>query len=683
MNLYRTFQWFSGGLGWSPLSELWQVDGLARTYRDPSIPTLPLEDPPVGEIKRSPTIQQGPGPRSINPITVTNLLITTLAVLAAAAPFKARSEVVSPDHRQRAVVATQQHNLLTSTLAGVVDTTVKRDPLLAQQHRKRDVVDTTRGMPVQLRPVAAVALPPGKAFYVAPQPVRWLPSDESAGTPKTLYGDATRPANNGPSISVALPRALGDDTSQAQPPTLRAVVAPLPPGRTVQLAPQRPPYQQEALLHRPDVDASAQAPTPLPPGATIQIAPPLPRNVADTSRGTPSTLLPVVVAAMPPGRAVSLPPISSEWQATPLSWRPEGAPAVDTGPLPVGQQSSIAPPKLKWLPADESAGTPKPLYIDDQIPGSNLYEQVSAPDAKRVVVDTSQSSPRALLPVVVAAAPPGKASHVNVPERKWLPAEESQGIPKPLQPDATQPFVTSTIAPPDARRTLSDTSSDAWPLLASVAAPALPVGQSSRSDFMRVPLCPGDTSRGTPLPLWTAIPPAPPIVNAPPAGPVHAVFLTSDSTRGTPKTLTQDAQTPIGKASAVSTPCERRIPADTTAGTSAALLVPLPPVVNLPYPTPDAVRRVADTSQSAYALAHPLPPLPIGKVSYVAAPRFAWQVVDTSQSKAFQLGDGIPSIVTTPGPAGGGFRRPFHDYVRSRSPDTHRGSSPNTRRGRR
>lgn len=478
------------------------------------------------------------------------------------------------------------------------------------------------------------------------------------------------------------PAQVVDTTPRGQPLTLRGVaVQALPVGKAAPAIALAPVHALPGTTAGMPLTLRAAVVQALPPGEASHVGTPAAWRIqSDTTEGQPLTLLTPPASALPPGRGLFVAPSQRPHQRATLAWRPEGAPAVDTGPLPIGAQSSMAPPKLKWLPAEESAGTPKTLYIDDTYASTTLTE--SAPSLRRPGADTSQGAWALTHPAAAVPLPPGEAVHVASLPRPWIVVAASQSswiLRIPAQ--AAPPGEAAYAAPPRALWQVVDTS-QGLPCVLQLAAQALPPGEASYvapPDQRRAVV---DTTRGQPAPLQFIQVPLP-VGQAAHVATPDARRAVVDTTQRTPKALTQDAQAPVGEASYVSTPRELRIFSETSASTPVAITgapVP-PPIVNLQQTAPDRVRRVTDTTQSAWAVTHPLPPLPPGKVSFVGAPRWVWLNGSTTYESPQVAIQAVP-VAGTFGPAGYGYQRPRIHVHRPASPDSARPGSPNTRRGR-
>lgn len=671
----------AGGTRWTRESQLQWSQESVRAAGEPLPVQLPAASTDgvrgplsVGRRERSPQ-------HFLSVFVAASLLTTTLAGGVAPSDAQARTPTFSLKQERTLHQVADTSRGMPATLRMVVAAAlpVGESAPTVLPSRRATLAATDAGQPLALKGAAIAAIPPGEAsFASAPASLRVLAST-SASTPKPLTLDAQLPVGEAAHVGTPRERRVVSDTAEGQPLTLQAPPAAPPPGQMAWVQTPTRFSQQTVRMHRADSPAAA-APE-LPPGKTAQLAPQArPHLPADGTADQP-VVLKTPIAAPPPGRAVHVAPATYRWQATPILWRRLGTPAVDTGPLPVGQQSSIAPPKLKWLPADESAGTPKPLYIDDTYACTNLCD--SAPTLRRPGPDTSQGSWALTHPAAAVALPPGESLQLAPPARQWTLAAWSQSawpltVPAQALPPGEASFVAAPRAvwrvvdtsqsqpgtlrlvlasvPPgtalqvaalDQRRVLADTSQEAYPLLQPAVVPALPAGASSFT--------------ATPRQLWAVV----------------------DTSQETPKTLTADAQLPVGEASAVSTPRERRIASETSSSTPVAITgapVP-PPIVNLPYPVPDRVRPVADTSQSAWAVTHPLPPLPPGKVSFVGAPRWVWLNGSTTYESPPVAIQNV-AVGGIPGPAGHGYQRVRIHLHRPGMTDTARPRSPNTRRGR-
>jgi hypothetical protein len=468
-----------------------------------------------------------------------SLLLTTLIPGIVASTDVTRGPLLQSQKTQPQVVATQQHNLLTSTLEDVA-------------------------------PVVAPFVPP---VHVVPA---WLPringeTSQGRALPAVVVVAPFVPA---PHAGPALPSRILGDTSQGLPYTLRTYVPPVastdvtrgPLVQGVKRPPQviaRPQHNVTATLPtaavvppfipaphiapvRPvRVNADTNLPNPLrivpntQPVASVQwfdSAPQRVREVSNTSKSTPPTLLVVVVA-------------------------PPFVPAVHSAPV-----------RAQWLPASTARGTPKSLTADTQLPLRTLHH--TPPDRVRPVTDTSRGT---ALVLRVAPIPPFVPPPHFGPQRfPWLPADTTQDIPKTLTADAVPPHKNPQIFAPDRVRPVRDTSQGTGlGLRAAVVPPFVPPQHLAP---LRVKWLPTDSTKGTPKPLIadgvapfslpqrfqpdrvrpvvdtsqstglglrSVVIVVPPIV--PPAhfAPARLIFQPADSTRGSAKVLSADAVPPF------------------------------------------------------------------------------------------------------------------------------------------
>ena len=227
----------------------------------------------------------------------------------------------------------------------------------------RPVYDTSRGSAIE-----EIQPPLVNAPWFAPQRYPWLPADTSKSVAKALYADLYAAFFNPPLYQIDPVRSVYD-TSRASPIELAQTPIANPPW----FAPQRFWWQP--------ADTSAATPKPLysdlfaarvdAPQFVVDAI----RPVADTSRSTPTVLIPV-----------QAPFIAEPW---------------------------CPPLRFFWQPADTSQSTPKVAYAD-------LNRAIAPPpsyqvDRIRPVVDTSQSTPLA----ITAAPTPFHVLPQPAPTRYW------------------------------------------------------------------------------------------------------------------------------------------------------------------------------------------------------------------------------------------------------------------------
>jgi hypothetical protein len=235
------------------------------------------------------------------------------------------------------------------------------------------------------------------------------------------------------------------------------------------------------------------------------------------------------------------------------------------------------------------------------------------------------------LAVVAAVLPPGQQATASSPALQRSVVDTSHGTPKPLLADAQLPFLVLQQTPPDRQRPVVDTThGTAKTLIADAQAP---VGQQPAFAPIALTRTVVDTSRGQPITLQVIVPPAPFFV-LPHQPPAKSWWQPADSTHGTPKTLTADAQLPVQNLQL--TPPDRVRPVvDTSQSTPESLL----PVAAVPLPIGQASfvglqrfwHQPPDTSQSTQRTLDSVP-LPVGQASFVGLQRFWFQPADTSQS---------------------------------------------------
>lgn len=207
---------------------------------------------------------------------------------------------------------------------------------------------------------------------------------------------------------------------------------------------------------------------------------------------------------------------------------------VAAAPFLVNQfQAPQHPAHQLYLNDDTSAGTPKTLTADKQLPFQNY--QHTAPDRVRAVTDTTQDTPKTLT------------------GDKQLPVQNYQHTA------------------PDRPRPVTDTTQDSVQLYA-VLPPAPPFYNVPGYQLDRVrPVT--DTTRGTPKTL--AADAQLPVFNYQHTPP-DKVRPVTDTTHGTPKTLYADAQLPVFNYQ--HTAPDRIRPVTDTSQRSQGLLIPIQPL---------------------------------------------------------------------------------------------------------
>ena len=353
-------------------SGLWTVSDTTKGAPQGLLDVVVVADTTV---LRSPTYQQGKSQPEVAALPVGNLLLTTLAGQPEVAPF-------------------------VPTLSQGVD-------------RVREQSETSRGTPKTLEQA------PFSVAVAAAVDARRAVSDTTRGTPKPLIQDAQLPVFVAPYFGPNEPRLASRqvvDTSRGTP---------------------------KGLIE------DAQFPARVP----HHTSPDRVRAVTDTTRGTPKALtedaqLPFRVLAQTPPDATR--PVVDTSVKQPITLQ------VIVPPAPVAVAPHHAPIRFWWQPQDSSAGTPKPLYADAQLPFVVLAQ--TAPDRSRPVVDTSQRQP-ITLQTVLQPIPVGTVVPHFLPYRFWWqPLDGSAGTPKGLYADAQLPFPAMQQVPPDSVRPVTDTS---------------------------------------------------------------------------------------------------------------------------------------------------------------------------------------------------------------------------------
>jgi hypothetical protein len=329
-----------------------------------------------------------------------------------------------------------------------------------------------------------------------------------------------------------------------------------------------------------------------------------------------------------------------------------------------------APPGAHWgtplvdarariaVNANTSAGMPKTLYADKQLPVRNpaWVPPGAQPRAGWLPANTSAGTALGLKTVIVPP-PAGTVAPFLGPQRFWWqPPNDSRGTPKTLIFDAQLPVRNPPIPLVDDWRAVTDTSRGTPVELFPVIAAALPPGTET----------------------WVSVP--------------TYLWKTADTSAGTPKTLIRDAQAPVFNPAWVppnAAPVAGWIPANTSAGTALglkAVIVPVPvgtvapflgpqrfwwqppdescgmpktlfadaqlPIRNPIYNAPDLVRSVVNTAQSAYPLTHVvvLVPLPPGDATPTFLPQWTWINANTTVQTNFVLPPILPPPTLGPPP---------------------------------
>jgi hypothetical protein len=226
--------------------------------------------------------------------------------------------------------------------------------------------------------------------------VQWLPANTSLGTPKTLFSDPAvgDPGYTTPQPSLPWRKWLPANTSAGTPKPLYADES-FAPSQSEWPPLQRRPvrftntsFQNKAVLPEPvagDPFVSKQ----------ISSAPPLkPALFSPSEKGTFPALFPVEAAPFP-GSAFTAP------QAKPRSLNQPTEKGTFPPTFPVAENprvqsySFVAPVRVKWLPADTSAGMPKNL--DHEFAPANI-ETIPIPRANARLTNTSYRNATLLTP---------------------------------------------------------------------------------------------------------------------------------------------------------------------------------------------------------------------------------------------------------------------------------------------
>jgi hypothetical protein len=231
---------------------------------------------------------------------------------------------------------------------------------------------------------------------------------------------------------------------------------------------------------------------------------------ADTSHGTPKTLLPpdprqrFLALHLPPQSKPGLYPYQDTTQDQPLTLKAPPAPFTIAPPL--------VPQLHWWQPRDSSAGIPKTL-LEELRTAPFVVLQQEAIDRAFGVTDTSRGTPETLFPVAVVANPFPTAPQPCTPQNQWQPADSSASVPKTLKDEATLPFGVLQQTPPDRVRPVTDTSVGSSPSLLTTPLPPVGKAEVGLAYFLRQP---ADTSQGLAL-ILTAAGNVDRVVTVPPA----------------------------------------------------------------------------------------------------------------------------------------------------------------------
>lgn len=416
--------------------------------------TTTLSVPPSTDVIRGPTVQQS---KTIPPpVTVAqppNLLTSTLAVTVAAPPI---FTVVQPSLQWIKWLSADSSRGTAKTLFDDAQLPIGDLPQWDAPDWQHQVSSTPQGSPLVLRDVI---VPP---FTVEPHFVPAVPQrvldDTTAGMVVEL-----RPTPFVPAVWQGVqryPRGVSDTTRgainvDAQAPIGEAAAwAPIALVRNVVDTTQEQPVTLQTVV---------VASTAVTRGLAFAKAPTAVRNVEDTSQGSALTLQvvapPVVVSQGPSTQR-------RPWQPADTS-QESGKVLIPDAQLPVGESATWAPvalvrnvvdttqkqpitlqvivvpppivnavgygPVHRWFqPFDGSEGTAKVLIPDQQFPvGENV--QLTPPDRRRPVADTSGSTPVGLFPDVL---PIGESVWIGPHRVPVLPADTTRGAYATFYPPA-------------------------------------------------------------------------------------------------------------------------------------------------------------------------------------------------------------------------------------------------------
>lgn len=676
MDLFR-LGWKSGGLVWDALNQLWQADSKERSTRNPQVPTMALESPaPFGNLcySRLPALI----PLAIGAVFIAPNLVARTAA-AAAPPVVNLPTLSAPDHRSlpatsespnlvlrhgvgvvtvirpatfgqrqgpRQVIAIQQPNVTAATLSLVAvpdpfipvqhitlpaprwqnpflfpnlalsspDTTVFRDPLYGRQYGPRQVVAAQQSPNLLATTLSAVAVAPFiPVSQATPTSARWQPANTSTSSAKPLIDDAQIPVSYETTGTPLRYPFLPDDTSIGVPKTLIAdaqlpVFVP-----SSQVIPELQWILSSTTTYQPLTLAAVVAPFITPTHVSPQVRRDQPIN---TSAGTPKTLiadtqLPVFVT---PPQAVSR-----------LQWPPSSTTTYQPLTLvaaPIIVPAHLSPQARRDQPINTSAGTPKTLIVDTQLP---IFVPQST-NIQRLSLSSSTSSYQPL-PLVVIAAPFFSPQLANLQRPLGQPVNTSAGTPKTLIADRQLPFAASQLVSVQRLRWVPSNTTTYQPLtLVVIVAPFVPSAHASPQALHGQV---ANTSAGTPLtliadvPLTSTIYVSPQLLRGQPintsAGtpktliddaqapffvvphfaPIRHWFQPQHFNYGTSKTLIEDAQLPFVTPLNNLVPQLQWLPSNTTAYQPLPLSVVIPPFVSaLTSSVQQPCRQVIDTSAS-------------------------------------------------------------------------------------
>lgn len=286
----------------------------------------------------------------------------------------------------------------------------------------------------------------------------------------------------------------------------------------------------------------------------------------DTSQGSPLTLVAVVVQPKPQPQPSQVTLPRYQWQNGDTSQTSIRFRGLD--PIASAMPETLAPQRFPHSITDTSFRNFAALNVTPPPPVvPTVYLSVNL---RNVNADTSKSTGRTLLDVV---APPFVNPPQYTPDRIRTVSDTSTALAKSLYGDATIPVQNLQHTPPDRVRAVTD------------------------------------TSQGKNLALQDA-PVPPPLVNAPQYQ-VDRLRPVADTSAGTAKTLTQDAQPPVFNAPQFRVYQQPPV-TDTSEGLNLALanFIPPPPFVQSDWPAPVEFKRFYEPSQNSTQPPDTIPPQP-------------------------------------------------------------------------
>lgn len=445
-----------------------------------------------------------------------------------------------------------------------------------------------------------------------PAPKRYLNADTSRSTPKTLFSDATTPAQDAPAFGpVHHPRneGLNQDTSRGNWLVMNAsrrfldhFYGPQEYRRAVEDTSQSSPQGLIGVAPAPFVSALWGAPT-------------YPWRVSDTGQSTPKSLYSDAVSP-----SINAPQFQVDRQRQVADTSQSSGIALTTGvQSPFQSPAGWAPYRFNWQPPDTSQSVAKVQTPDASVPASNLF--LAAPEPIRSVVNTSLGAPQ-------APAAPFTAEPSSVPPRFWWqPADSSQGIAKAITPDAVTPAANVFLQAPEPARSVWNTSQGLTPPIVP------PISNETGRVSLRYWWQPSDTSQATPKAAYfdATAPAQNPSQSAP-----ERARQSLDTTVGSSIALTSLAPAPFVQSAIASAVRFAWQNGDTSTTASVALTAVAAPFFVPTNSAPEVRRNVADTSEETPKPLYQDASAPAGG-SIASAPERGRQNGDTSQSSPSAL----------------------------------------------